>query len=54
MFDISDDVTGNVHPVAAQSLIVYANETDSRVEMPSLYVLYDPSGAVHYLSLIHI
>lgn len=49
MFDISDDVTGNVHPVAAQSLIVYANETDSRVEMPSLYVLYDPSGAVHYL-----
>ena len=49
MFDISDNVTGDVHPVAARSLFVYANETDGKEEEPSIYVQYDPSGAVHYL-----
>lgn len=49
MFDISDDIAGDVHEVAQQSLIVFANETESNEEVPTLVMQHDPTGAIHYM-----
>jgi hypothetical protein len=47
VFDITDDLTGDLHEKAKHNIIVYANETDGK-EVPSLFAEHDPEGSVHY------
>lgn len=49
IFEVSDDLIGDVHEVAQRSMVVFANETCGKDEIPSIATGYDPAGAVHYL-----
>jgi len=51
-FDITADETGNPHPVAKATSIVYANESSGKSS--SLFACFDPEGAIHnYLGHTH-
>jgi hypothetical protein len=47
IFDITDDLTGDLHEVSRKNILVYANETDGK-ETATLYSEHDPEGSVHY------
>lgn len=47
VLDVTDDVTGEIHPAASDCKIVFANETNG-IDSPSLYCESDPEGSVHY------
>lgn len=48
IFDITDDVTGDIHDKARKNLLSYVNETDGK-EIATVRAEHDPEGAVHYL-----
>ena len=49
IFDITDDFSGDLHETAQRNILVYANETDGKKEVPSILAAHDPAGSVHYL-----
>lgn len=47
-FDITDDVTGDVHELATQHIPAYVNECCTN-QTPSVHAWHDPEESVHYL-----
>jgi hypothetical protein len=47
IFDITDDLSGDLHTMSRQNIVVYANETDGK-EDATIFAEHDPEGAVHY------
>ena len=47
VYDITDDLTGNLHETARKTPIVYANETDGHSQA-TILSSNDPEGSVHY------
>jgi len=48
LFDVSRDNEGALVKAAAENLLAFANETDGKLEVPSLVCKYDAEGAIHY------
>ena len=48
VYDITDDVTGDLHHLAKQNVLVYVNETDGK-ETPTIHAQRDPFSHIHYL-----
>jgi len=49
LFDITKDDTGALNDAAVKNILVYANESDGKKEVPTLFCQYDAEGSVHYL-----
>jgi hypothetical protein len=49
MYDITDDVTGELHYIARRHIPVYVNETRSTSDTPTVHARHDCEGALHYL-----
>lgn len=48
IFDITDDLTSELHEEASQSVPAFVNETDGNAT-PTIHAMHDPHGSVHYL-----
>jgi len=49
LFDVSHDHKQSLTKAASENLLVFANESDGKTEVPTLVCRYDPEGALHYL-----
>ena len=49
LFDVTKDDKPALTKAAAENLLVFANESDGKSEVPSLVCRYDAEGAIHYL-----
>ena len=49
VFDVTQDDRPALTQSAAENLLVFANESDGKAEVPSLVCRYDAEGAIHYL-----
>jgi hypothetical protein len=47
-YDITDDVTGDVHELARKRILAYVNECSPN-QNPSVHAWHDPEGSVHFL-----
>jgi len=47
-YDITDEITGEVHDIAKKHIPMYVNECNMN-QIPSVYAEHDPEGSVHYL-----
>jgi len=49
-YDITDDITGDLHAEARRHVPPYVNETnDWKHRIPDVHAMHDPQGALHYL-----
>ena len=49
LFDVTQDDRPALTKSAAENLLVFANESDGKTEVPSLVCRYDAEGSIHYL-----
>jgi hypothetical protein len=49
MYDVTDDVTGELHCIARRHIPVYVNEICSTSDTPTVHARHDCEGALHYL-----
>jgi len=49
LFDITKDEKGELSDAAAENILVFANESDGKGEIPTLFCEYDAEGSIHYL-----
>lgn len=49
LFDVSHDHEQSLTKASSENLMVFANESDGKTEVPTLVCRYDPEGALHYL-----
>uniref|UniRef100_A0A7S4RGV3 CXXC-type domain-containing protein n=3 Tax=Ditylum brightwellii TaxID=49249 RepID=A0A7S4RGV3_9STRA len=47
-YDITDDLSGDVHDLAKKHVLMYVNECGIN-ETPTIHAEFDPEGSVHYL-----